>query len=415
MLLLLICSVVSLTVILLRATALRRSAVLPEVLVKSVENIPLEKDNEAIESLSSLVRGERSALGRVIEIGISHLSWPKSENVEAVQTRARHEVVRLESGLIVLEVIVGIAPLLGLLGTVSGLVSVFATLGATEGAADPRAIATGIAEALNTTIVGLAIAVPSLIAYSYFSKKVETMATEMESMTADLLAKCYHQQNKITARPASHADKPSEVAAEVGMAAGLMERGRRIKPSPKKQAVSQSGSGALETEPELSMTPAESIDQHDSGGAVEDMQEVDGLEPIPEAEISEQQAGRSEEPKSNNLEAANPTENAATDDDSKGNKEQPAVAAQQFVKESDEPLTGNSDNSEEAPDQVEAAQKADGEQPEDAKSDQRELEDNELGDEEPRAEQLKLATDEQESEKSEKPKPVPDTQSDKRE
>lgn len=197
MLPLLACSVVALTVILLRAFALRRSAVLPDILLDKVESLPIENDYEAIESLKRLVHGDPSALARILDVGMRHLAWPKSENVEAVQTSARHEVVRLESGLVVLEVIVGIAPLLGLLGTVSGLVSVFATLGTAEGAADPRAIATGIAEALNTTIAGLAIAVPSLIAYSYFAKKVETMAIEMESAVADLLTKCYHQKIRL--------------------------------------------------------------------------------------------------------------------------------------------------------------------------------------------------------------------------
>jgi biopolymer transport protein ExbB len=123
--------------------------------------------------------------------------------MEAVQTRARREIVRLESGLFILEVIVGISPLLGLLGAVSGLISVFAAFGADSGAQDPHGIAKGISEALSTTIVGLAIAIPSLIAYSYFSKKIETMAAEMESLVGDLLTKCYyHQVRQYQAAPA---------------------------------------------------------------------------------------------------------------------------------------------------------------------------------------------------------------------
>jgi len=102
----------------------------------------------------------------------------RSENVEVVETRARHEMVRLEKGLIVLEVIVGIAPLLGLIGAVSGLVHVFSNLGLSSGASDTRQIALGIAEALNATVFGLSIAVPTLIAFSYFSKKVEVMSVE---------------------------------------------------------------------------------------------------------------------------------------------------------------------------------------------------------------------------------------------
>jgi len=157
-------------------------------------------DAEAIVRLSRFLRREKSTLGRVAATALTHLSWPKSENVEAVQTRARHEIVKLESGLFILEIVVGIGPLLGLLGAVSGLVAVFAEFGESSGAGDPRVIAAGISEALSTTIVGIAVAIPSLIAYSYFSKKIETMAAEMESLVADLLAKCYYHKQQRESR-----------------------------------------------------------------------------------------------------------------------------------------------------------------------------------------------------------------------
>ncbi len=195
MILLLICSVVSLAIILLRGLALRRDLVMPPVFEAEIEGLQPD-DADGVTNLTRRVHGDTSALGRITQVGLKHLNWPKSENMEAVQTRARHEVVRLESGLFVLEVIVGIAPLLGLLGAVSGLVTVFANLGASETVKDPRGLATGISEALSTTIVGLAIAIPSLIAHSYFSKKIETMAAEMESLIADLLAKCYFQKHR---------------------------------------------------------------------------------------------------------------------------------------------------------------------------------------------------------------------------
>jgi biopolymer transport protein ExbB len=194
MILLLICSFVSVAMIVLRGLALRRDIVMPPEIEDAIEVIQPGDEATALTHLTNVVRGDRSSLGRIIQIGLKHLNWPKSENVEAVQTRARHEVVRLESGLFVLEVIVGIAPLLGLLGAVSGLVTVFANLGSSATVSDPRGIAKGVSEALSTTIVGLAIAIPSLIAHSYFSKKIETMAAEMESLIADLLAKCYVQR-----------------------------------------------------------------------------------------------------------------------------------------------------------------------------------------------------------------------------
>src|SRR5260370_17496525 len=101
-------------------------------------------------------------------------------------------MVRLEKGLVVLEVIIGIARLIGLIGTVSGLVHVFASLGVSASSADPKLIARGISEALNCTVFGLGIAVPSLVAFVYFSKKVEVLSVQMESLVTDLLSKCYH-------------------------------------------------------------------------------------------------------------------------------------------------------------------------------------------------------------------------------
>src|SRR5213083_482861 len=113
------------------------------------------------ERLFRLVQHDTSSLARIVRVALAHLRWPRSENVETVQTRARHEMVRLEKGLVVLEVIIGIAPLLGLIGAVSGLVHVFSNLGLSSGASDTRQIALGIAEALNATVFGLSIAVPT--------------------------------------------------------------------------------------------------------------------------------------------------------------------------------------------------------------------------------------------------------------
>jgi biopolymer transport protein ExbB len=201
MFLLLLCSVASVTVIFLRGAALRRKAVMPPLIESSIEDLQPAGDPEVIVRLSRLVRGDMSPLGKIVQVGLRHLQWPKAENMEAVQTRARHEIVRMESGLVVLEVIVGIAPLLGLLGAVSGLVTVFANLGDSASVSDPRGIAKGISEALSTTVVGMAVAIPTLIAYSYFSKKIETMSAEMESIIADMLAKCYfHKQKRLSQR-----------------------------------------------------------------------------------------------------------------------------------------------------------------------------------------------------------------------
>ncbi|MEP6937197.1 MAG: MotA/TolQ/ExbB proton channel family protein [Chthoniobacterales bacterium] len=186
---LLACSIVAVTTIILRTIALRERNVLPLVIESEIERLA---PGASADRLARIAELDNSSLARIVRVALHHLRWPRSENVEFVQTRARYEMVRLEKGLIILEVITGIAPLLGLIGTVSGLVHVFARLGLSTGAADAKGIALGISEALNTTIFGLSIAVPSLIAFSYFSKKVEVMSVEMETLVTDLITKCYY-------------------------------------------------------------------------------------------------------------------------------------------------------------------------------------------------------------------------------
>jgi len=178
-------SVCSVTVIILRAIALRQADVLPEALCNEIERL---QPGEDLDKLQALIPRHPSPLSRVLGTLIKHLTWPRSELIEAVQTRARYEVAGMEKGLVILEIATGVAPLLGLLGTLSGLVGIFASIGA-----DPVAVARGIAEALNTTIVGLAVAVPCMIMYNYFQRRIEVMAVEMESLVADLVAKCYPQ------------------------------------------------------------------------------------------------------------------------------------------------------------------------------------------------------------------------------
>jgi biopolymer transport protein ExbB len=178
------------TVILLRARALRESLIIPPELENAVDAL---QPGESLESIAAEARKSHSPLGRIVSVCLQHLNWPRQENVEAVQVRARHEVVRMESGLALLEMATGVAPLLGLLGTLSGLVGIFANLGG-GGTGDPVAVARGISEALNTTIVGLAVAAPSLVAHNYFQRKIETMAVSMEGIVADLLAKCYPEK-----------------------------------------------------------------------------------------------------------------------------------------------------------------------------------------------------------------------------
>ncbi len=186
---LLACSIVTVTTIVLSILTLREKKVLPLVIESEIERLV---PGGSAERLTRIVNDDNSSLARITRVALQHMRWPRSENIEFAQTRARAELVRLERGLIVLEVVTGIAPLIGLIGTVAGLVQVFSGLGLSTGAGDTKSVALGISMALNCTIFGLSIAVPSLIAFSYFSKKVEVLSVQMESIVSDLIAKCYY-------------------------------------------------------------------------------------------------------------------------------------------------------------------------------------------------------------------------------
>jgi len=205
---LLACSIVAVTTMILRGMALRRNNVLPLVVESEIERLV---PGGSAERLARLVQQDESSLARIVRTALQNLRAPRNETVEVVETKARHEMIVLEKGLIVLEIITGIAPLLGLIGAVAGLVRVFSALGISSGASNTQAIALGISEALNATVFGLSIAVPTLIAFSYFSKKVEVMSVEMETLVVELISKCYYGRvnREDGAPPPSRATMPA--------------------------------------------------------------------------------------------------------------------------------------------------------------------------------------------------------------
>ncbi len=190
-------SVVGLAFIVERALALRWAKVVPPPITGALAACKSRGD---VNMLRRVCAQKPSPLGRLLVLAADHLDWPKEENVEALQTAARHEVVRLERGLVVLEVIVGIAPLLGLVGTIAGMMTVFGGLGQT-GLNDAAKLAEGIALILRATLIGLLIAIPSLIFWSYYSKKVEVLAVEMEALCDDFIRRQYRDAGPAATNP----------------------------------------------------------------------------------------------------------------------------------------------------------------------------------------------------------------------
>jgi len=187
--LLILTSVVGLTFIVERGIALRWGRVVPGQIEAAVESCQSRAD---VPMLRRVCQQHDSPMSRLLLQAADHLDWPRDENIDAVQTRARQEMARLERGLVVLEITVGIAPLLGLVGTIAGMMTLFAGIGKT-GLPEAALLAKGIATILNATLMGLLIAIPSLVFWSYYSKKVEMIGIEMETLCDEFVRRQYRE------------------------------------------------------------------------------------------------------------------------------------------------------------------------------------------------------------------------------
>jgi biopolymer transport protein ExbB len=178
-----LCSVLSLTIIAERFWALRRANVVPDGVGKQVEEWAArhELDRRHIDQLRT-----GSALGRVLAAALVNRHRSRDVIKEAVEDTGRHVVYRLERFLNTLGTIAGISPLLGLLGTVIGMIKVFSAILA-HGVGNANQLAGGISEALITTAAGLTVAIPSFFFYRYFKGRVAAYVVSMEEQAINLI------------------------------------------------------------------------------------------------------------------------------------------------------------------------------------------------------------------------------------
>jgi biopolymer transport protein ExbB len=172
------CSIAAVGILLERLWTLQRKRVLPEELIKRVSQLAEtgQVNPKVIEALE-----KNSPLGRVMAAALANRDRGREIMMERVQDTGRHVVHELERFLNSLGTIASISPLLGLLGTVAGIINAFNAV-LLGGMGDPRALAGGISEALITTAGGLAVAIPSFIAYRYLRGKVERIVIDMEKI-----------------------------------------------------------------------------------------------------------------------------------------------------------------------------------------------------------------------------------------
>lgn len=187
---LLACSIMGVAIIIERAWALRRKRIISPILAEVIERQP--GNAEQLERTKHLSEADTSVLGELARVMFAHASYTKSENVEAVQAVARQVVSRLERGLPTLGMVVELGPLLGLVGTVLGMVRLFADV-AQRGLGEATFVSQGISEALIATLTGLTVAIPALIAHGYYTRKVDNLVLVMERYSNELLTRLYHR------------------------------------------------------------------------------------------------------------------------------------------------------------------------------------------------------------------------------
>lgn len=177
------CSIVALGIVLERFWTLRRKRVMPEHLMKQI--LQLHKENKLDRADLNKLRGS-SPLGRILAAGLVNRNHSKEVMKESIEEVGRQVVLELERYLNTLGTVASISPLLGLLGTVIGMIEVFSVI-VTAGVGDPGVLAGGISKALITTAAGLSVAIPSLMFHRFFNGLIDRLVLGMEEQALKLV------------------------------------------------------------------------------------------------------------------------------------------------------------------------------------------------------------------------------------
>lgn len=177
-----LCSVIALAIFIERLWILRKDRVIPEGIVDTVEE---RIKNKNIASAMEVCENSGSSIAKIFLAGLKNSTKGMWLVKEAVEERGGRESIILEKNVGILSTIANLSPLLGLLGTVSGMIKTFKVMA--EGAGNPSLLAGGIAEALITTATGLCVAIPVLVGYRLLKDKAESLIFEMEEHSIKLI------------------------------------------------------------------------------------------------------------------------------------------------------------------------------------------------------------------------------------
>jgi len=180
------CSVLALAIIIEKFITLRLIENRSDRFIRKIRSIINGNEDNKIEKVLALCEMTSSPLSRILKAGIDRKDRSREELKEAIGDAGSAEIPYLEKHLKILGTIVTVAPLIGLLGTVMGMIKAFNVI-ALQGTGEPGALAGGISEALITTAVGLSIAIPSLIFYNYFMHRTDKIVRQFEKISSEFI------------------------------------------------------------------------------------------------------------------------------------------------------------------------------------------------------------------------------------
>jgi biopolymer transport protein ExbB len=185
-----LCSVVAMVVIIERLLSLRRSVVLPKQILDVVEYIGPGKD---LGMAIDICKRNPGVLSNVLRAGLENADKPWEVMRDAVVDAGNQETPEIERNLFWLQTAAQAGPLLGLLGTVFGMIRMFSSV-SLAGLGDPQILSRGISEAMLTTAEGLSIGIPALIAYNYLSSRADRLIIEIEGQASRMLTRLRPEQ-----------------------------------------------------------------------------------------------------------------------------------------------------------------------------------------------------------------------------
>jgi len=186
-----LCSVIALAILIERLISLRRIRINTRSFVLQIKNMLLRhRISEAIE----LARNTPGPIAKITSAGLAKHNRPRDEVKDAIEAAAQGEIYHLERFLGILGTIAAIAPLIGFLGTVTGMIKAFMQVQSLGGSVDASVLAGGIWEALITTAAGLSIGIPALIIYNWLQSKVEHHVFEMQESSTEFMDSLLDQE-----------------------------------------------------------------------------------------------------------------------------------------------------------------------------------------------------------------------------